>query len=459
MKNNYKRLIQNVGVFTLANFTSRFLSFLILPLYTYYLTTEEYGTIDLVNTTIQLLFPIFSATIVDSVLRFGISKDVDSDECFNIGVKIIAVGCLPLALVLAIANIFIKNSMLMVCFYLIYIVQAFNSLFAAYAKAINKTKQMATITTITSISILGLNVLFIAVFKRGIWGYWISTIIGNIIGSVLYFITCRLPKHIRILHEVDKKLLRSMLSYSLPLIPNALFWWINSSLDRWTLTLMTSMSMVGLYSCANKIPSILSTINTIFNQAWNLSLFQSEDENDGNAFFEDTYILYNEVMFCCTIGIIWLSKFVATYMFSQNFFKAWVFVPILTCGVYVNSLNGFLGSLFTARKQTKTIFTTTLIGSIINLALNFPFVFLWSGMGAAVATLFSYVAVWIIRAIRITKNYGIRLNYKFALFQGVLLLIETVMATNDIFWPIITLFVLVYCVLFFIRYRKYLRVL
>lgn len=452
MKKEYKGLLQNIGVFTLANFTSRFLSFLILPLYTYYLSTEEYGTIDLINTLIQLLFPIFSVTIVDAVLRYAISDKEHADDYFGIGVKIIGIGCIPLIICGIIANCFIRNNTLIICFILIYITQSFNSLFSAFAKAIDKTKQMAFIATVTSFTILSLNVLFVAFLQKGIIGYWTSTILGNLIGIFLYIPLCRMDEHFEILKKtINKSLTKEMLIYSLPLIPNALFWWLNSSLDRWTLTLITSMSLVGLYSCANKLPSVLSTINTVFNQAWNLSLFQSENVDKRKDFFENTYKIYNEIMFCCTIGIIWLCKWAATYMFSKDFYQAWIYVPTLTFGVYVNSLNSFLGSMFTAGKQTKIIFSTTLVGSITNLMLNFPLVFLWQGMGAAIATLISYSIVWAIRVYKIKCNFNIHIDFKLTIVQIIMLIMECIIVIKDMLWPVTTVFVICYCFIFYVK--------
>lgn len=87
MKRDYKNLLKNVGVFTIANFTTKILNFLILPLYTYYLTTEQYGTIDLVMTTISLLFPVFSLSIVDAVLRFGIENGKNKNIFFHLVLK------------------------------------------------------------------------------------------------------------------------------------------------------------------------------------------------------------------------------------------------------------------------------------------------------------------------------------------------------------------------------------
>lgn len=456
MNKDYKRLFQNIGIFTLANFTSRFLSFLILPLYTAFLTTEEYGTIDLANTTVQLLFPIFSVTIVDAVLRFGLEENTNEQECLNIGLKIIIGGSLILAACLAVINCFLQDEKLLAFIFAIYVVQALNSLFAAFEKTIDKTKQMAAITTFTSFCILLLNVLFITVLHKGIVGYWISTIIGNSVGLVLYFLVCHLEKYVSFGFSIDKKLLKKMLLYSVPLIPNALFWWINSSLDRWALAGMMTMSVVGLYSCANKIPSILSTINTIFNQAWNLSLFQSSPNNK-KSFFEDTYNFYNEVMFCCSIGIIWLSKFVAHFMFSKDFFQAWIFVPVLTCGAYVNSLNGVLGSLFTSEKKTTTIFKTTCIGSIVNITLNFLLIYLCGALGAAIATFVSYLVVWIMRVNKAAREFEINIDTRWSFLQLIMLITEVIFTTKDMLWGITTIFVICYCVIFLLHYGKVIK--
>ena len=127
-------------------------------------------------------------------MRYSISDKESLDDCFGIGIKIIGIGCIPLVTGGIIVNYFIRNNVFVICFILIYIVQAFNSLFSAFAKAINKTKQMALITTVTSLAILSLNVLFVAFFKKGIIGYWISTILGNFIGIFLYVPLCRIDR-------------------------------------------------------------------------------------------------------------------------------------------------------------------------------------------------------------------------------------------------------------------------
>ena len=154
MKKNYKNLLQNLGIFSVANLSTKILNFLILPLYTFYLTTEQYGTVDLVTTTIGLLFPILSLSIVDAVLRFGLEGNNDKEDIFAIGLKLVLMGTFVLAIGATVARLFVDDVVLLCSFVLIYFFQAINQLFGVIAKVINKTKEMAMISTVVSASIL-----------------------------------------------------------------------------------------------------------------------------------------------------------------------------------------------------------------------------------------------------------------------------------------------------------------
>ena len=73
-KSGYRYLFNNIGLLTLSNFATKFLSFFLVPLYTNVLTTTEYGTYDLFNATIGVLLPILTLNIQESVLRFSLDK-------------------------------------------------------------------------------------------------------------------------------------------------------------------------------------------------------------------------------------------------------------------------------------------------------------------------------------------------------------------------------------------------
>lgn len=74
----YKKLVGNSAVFAAGNLGSKLISFIMVPLYTYYLTTQEYGTVELITTTISLLLPMVSFGIGVGVLRYALEKDIDN---------------------------------------------------------------------------------------------------------------------------------------------------------------------------------------------------------------------------------------------------------------------------------------------------------------------------------------------------------------------------------------------
>ncbi|MBW7988152.1 hypothetical protein E0704_08070 [Lactobacillus helveticus] len=85
--NKYKYLFKNIGLLTLSNFATKLLSFFLVPLYTSVLTTGQYGTYDLFNTTIGVLIPILTLNILDAILRFGMDKAYDKDAIVTLGTK------------------------------------------------------------------------------------------------------------------------------------------------------------------------------------------------------------------------------------------------------------------------------------------------------------------------------------------------------------------------------------
>ena len=88
----FKKLSQNTILFTISGFGSKIISFLLLPLYTYMLSTEEYGNLDIVSTTAQLIIPILTLNIQDAVLRFVLDKEYDAKKVINVALNVFGVG-------------------------------------------------------------------------------------------------------------------------------------------------------------------------------------------------------------------------------------------------------------------------------------------------------------------------------------------------------------------------------
>lgn len=84
--NKYKNLLLNTGLFAFSQFATKLITFFLVPLYTYYMTTEQFGVTDMSSTVIALLLPLVTLSASDAVLRFVIDDKKNQDKYISLGV-------------------------------------------------------------------------------------------------------------------------------------------------------------------------------------------------------------------------------------------------------------------------------------------------------------------------------------------------------------------------------------
>ena len=294
MRNNTKYLLKNVGLLTLSNFGSKILVFLLVPIYTRLLSTEEYGIYDIYLTTITLLIPILSLNIVEAVMRFALDKKIEKSKVLSIGIKIVIKSILYCTILIIInyftnfINIFNKFPQYFLLYYALNIIY---DLVTQFAKSIDKIFDFAIASILNSLTMLLLNIVFLVVFKMKLNGYFLANCLAFAIPIVYLSIRLKLWKYIRIKSK-DEELKKQMIKYSSPLILNNIGWWITNASDRYILTAMKGLSENGIYSVSYKVPSILNVVQAIFSQAWIMSAVKAYDDKE-NEFIGQTYQIYN----------------------------------------------------------------------------------------------------------------------------------------------------------------------
>lgn len=218
-----------------------------------------------------------------------------------------------------------------------------------------------------------------------------------------------------------------MRTYCIPLIFNDLALWINVFLDKFFVTTICGSSQNGIYAVANKIPTILATVYMVFTQAWNLSAIQEFDKEDEDGFFTNTYSLYNAiVILACSILII-LNTTIAKVLFAKEFFEGWKYSSVLLIAILFNALTSFQGSIFSAVKDTGILAKTTIVSAIVNIVLNALLIPMFGVMGASIATVSSYVVMWIIRHQKLNKYIKLHRNFKVDIITYILLIVQVIL--------------------------------
>ncbi len=426
--NKYINLIKNLGLLTIGTFGTKLLTFFLVPFYTNILTTEEYGTFDLVNTIIALLLPIATLNIAEGVLRFSVGKTFEEQEkVLTIGLKNTLYGIGYVGIFLAINNFLFNNNIIFLnstFIIVLFVFQSFNQILVYFARGINDIVCVSICGLILSSITILLNVLFLGIFKLGLWGYFVSTIIGYAVSCIIFCLRLKIWNYISISAK-DDDLERKIRKYCIPLIFNTVGWWINNASDRLIVTWLCGVEQNGIYSVAYKIPAILTTIQNIFNQVWILSSVQEFDKNDKSGFFKNIYSYSNSIVcFICFLLIVF-SKYIAKIMFSKDFYQGWIFSPFLTIAVVFGTLSGVMGGIFSSVNMTKIVGFSTCCGAVINIILNILLVFYMGPIGAAIATVVSGIVVWLIRMVKIKSIINIKINYFRNMLTYVVLFLQT----------------------------------
>ncbi len=427
MKEEYKKLGKNTAWMVVGNFASKLLSFFLVPLYTYNLTTDDYGIADLMTTTISLLSPLLTIAASEGILRFTLDEKYEKGKIFTLSMLISGIGFIVMLLFSPVIIKFAAFRDYYFLFVLYYLTTIISLLVQQFVKGLNQIRDYAISGFIHTLIGTTLNILLLAVFHQGIKGYLYSMIIGAAAPSIYLIIKQKIWEYIRKPTGIDKQILKKYILYCLPLVTNQLSWWINNSSDKYILTYFWGTSANGIYSVSYKIPSLIATISTIFYSAWQISAVDEFGSEKSVKFFSDVYRKYVSIFVVSASGLIMFTKPLAKVLFAKEFYNAWPYAIILIVAAIFQSLNSFVGTIYTSALKTKAIFFTTLIGAVINTILNLILIPKTGAYGAAIATVVSYAMILIIRVIHSQKYLKMRipfirdlLNYSVILAQSLI---------------------------------------
>lgn len=284
--NRYRYLLKNIGLLTLSSFSTKLLSFFLVPLYTNILSTTEYGTYDLFNTTIGVLLPILTLNIQEAVMRFSIDSKYDRKSIVTVTARFFILSNLIVILGLWVNYTFVFSviaKQYAIFFFLMFLSQSLSGMITMYVRGIDKISDLSFSSVIASVITICLNVSFLAFLHWGLVGYFMANIIGPMVQSLYLIVKAHIlgDIHLEQAYQSEKN---EMVNYSKPLIANSIAWWVNNFSDRYIVVIFCGLAENGIYSVASKIPSILNIFQTIFNQAWTLSAVKDFDPEDKNGF-------------------------------------------------------------------------------------------------------------------------------------------------------------------------------
>jgi len=396
-----KRTIKHSGVYALGNLAQKALGFLLLPVYTRYLSTADYGLLELVSVCLSIIVLMLIMGIPGALIKIYThdcsNKSEKKSLVFMIIILLLGVNipalCILFRYTAKIALLVTGDEKYAILFKIILVTifcNIFITIVTTIYRAEEQSKRFVIISTIHFLISLVLNIYFVVIVKMQVKGI----LLGNMISSVIT-LCILLPELIsKIKIAFSKKYLTKLLKISLPLIPSSLAMWIMNASDRYFLRIYSTMHELGLYSLGAKLSMVVYLSIVIpFNLAWPTIMFSITKRKDAKNIYSNIlkYFVFISMFFSLILCLT--SKEILMMMSTRPFWESYKVVPFLVCShVLYGMQNIFLMPLYLKEKMFTYPFILS-ISAAINLLLNYWLIPKYGFIGASFATLLSFLAL------------------------------------------------------------------
>ena len=410
-----KDLIKNTFYVFVGNLGAKVINFILLPLYTLWLSPADYGVVDLVNSYNNVLLMFVGLGVADALVVFPLGRTKEEiNGYFSTALIFHLLGCLFFFFVFLIFDIFFDTSIIgSVSDYLwlmlgVLICNTTSRLFQYFCRGIKKMSVFSYTGILGSILTFGFGIWLIP--RLGVRGFMLSSIFSGI-GTMLFVIVYSKSYSYFSFSSFSPSKLKDMLKYSIPLIPNMIMWWLILSMNRPVMERAIGVAAVGLFGVAIKIPDIIQMVYNFFHEAWIVTAVEQYEQPDFKNYFNNVLQILTCLQTLVCLGVMMFGQLIFDLLINERFAEALQYVPILCISMLFSNLATFLSSIFNANKKTSYIFYSVIIvaavAAILNLTL-IPTIGIW---GACIALLVAQASATVSRVYFVGKFVKIEKIY------------------------------------------------
>ncbi len=430
MASRYKSLLKDTFIFGLGSLGTKFILFLMVPLYTNYMSEAEYGIAELVFTAAQLMAPFISVVIFDAVVRFGLSDNEKKEDVLLVGVIIFALSIVSGLILTPIIGMYKALSAWKWYLYVYVVSSIADSIGYSWLIAKKKKKIYALLSVLQTALMASLNIYFLVFKSMGIRGYLSAYIISEVAVDICLFFAAGIVPDLK-KASFDRDLFKRMVLFSSPLILNNVSWWVVQSSDKVMVEVMVSAVALGIYTAAAKIPALINVMVSIFQQAWGISAVKEfESTNDRNYYSTVLRYLFLFISGACIFFVAIMKLFMHHYV-GKDFIDAWHYVPLLLVSAVFAGIAGYFGSMYSAIKKSVNNMLSTATAAAVNIVVNFlliPPLGIW---GAVIGTLAAYITIAFFRLLDVKRFVTIDVQWHSFLLTIAIILIQAIFVSLD----------------------------
>ena len=366
-----KDLAKNTAILTVGKVCTQCISFFLLPLYTAILSAEDYGTFDLFVTYATLLLPLINWQLDQGLFRFMLDYRGNKDEQKKLFSTLLlsstAQNIIYVILFICIEPFLkIENAY----FLLLYVVlQVYNALFLQFVRGLGYSIKYTIASFISASATTVLNVIALVFLRMGLQGLFVSTLTAQLLTLIYLVVSSRSWEYFS-LKNARIGTFKKVGTYSIPLIPNNLAWWVVNASDRTIISHVLGTAANGIYSVANKFPNVFINFYNILNLSWTETVSLHYNDEDRDEFLTDTMTSLVKLFVAACLGIVACMPFVFPIMVNAKYNAAYNQILILMYAMLFRVLVGLYSCVYVAQKNAKKIAYTSISAAIINITVD-----------------------------------------------------------------------------------------
>lgn len=408
-----KELAKNTIIIGISQISTKFLSFILLPVYTAFLTPTEYGTFDYYVSIQNVLMILVFLQLEQAVFRFLINErdnEVSSKAIISTTIQVAFVCCFVFIILFIPVILFFKNSYANYLLINVLLI-GFCNILLWICRGLGDNMSYSIGSFICGSIQIFLNIVFIVFMKIGVTGLFLSALFGNVF-TILFIIlrkklwTCIFPL------TFNKSICKQIIKYALPFIPNQLSWWLFSGVNTLLITHFIGISQNGTAGVANKIAAIMSVAGSIYQTAWLESVSVHISDHDRDIYINKMLDVAIRLFYSLYVAIMMATSVLFPIVINSDYSQAFYLTPLYLLASLLGVIQTLFGVFYSALMIPKGLAKSTVIAGIINVLIHLILIKYCGIYASGISLIVAYATISLYRIVDVRNHIAIKLNFR-----------------------------------------------
>lgn len=411
-QNRGSKFMKDIGVYAIGNIGSKLITFLMVPMYTYFVhDTSDFGYYDICLAVCLLLIPFVTLQLRDGAFRFLLDCDSDTQRKRIVTfVSRTMVSTMSLTLVIAGAMALFTNIQYLGYAVGLLIAMSLQEVYSQVFRGLGNNRAFVAVGILSALGIGVFSILFVAGLGWGIKGIFLANIIARILALIVVEARVRLITFHTSWKIDSRQVAHDIIRYTLPLLPGSLCWWLTGSSDRLFISHFLGLDVNGVYAVAIRFTGIIYTLAIIFYQAWQETAILQYNSPDRDSFFSKMFNSYIFLLAGILVGYVFMLKVNYGWLVASEYRESLNFIYPLGLSAVIFAIAAFFDMGYQCAKDTKRTLPAIVLAAIVNVALNFTLIRPLGVYGVILTLLVTYLVLVIYRWHDMRRYFVLKIN-------------------------------------------------